>query len=245
MKATLTGRNGFIGGKLYKHLLYNGWEVCPYIRDDVDYLFLFGSASSTIQYNKNLDHCFRSTINDFIDAISYCRDHKIKLVYPSSATVQDKATPYAHCKACLEEIQQAYDTDVLGLRIFAGYGPNEAHKGDYASIVYQFCQQMKQGERPVIWGDGTQTRDFVYIDDIVETIYKNRDKKGVLDVGTGINTSFNRVVDIINYHLGTKILAEHIDRPAKYIEDTVCKNPLAVFTPIEEGIRRILNDKTV
>lgn len=244
MKATITGRHGFIGSALWERLEKMGWELYPYPRSDVDYMFLFGSPSSTVQYDKNMEHCFRETINNFIDAISFCRDHQIKLIYPSSATVYDKATPYAHCKACLEEIQEAFDTDTLGLRIFAGYGPGEGHKGGYASIVYQFCKAMKNGERPVIFGDGKQTRDFVCIDDIIDAIVANLDKRGTIDIGTGIDTPFNSVVGMINEQLGTDIKPIYVEKPIKYVEDTTCFKPLRKSVHLFEGIRRIL-DKIV
>jgi len=246
MKASITGIHGFIGSALNKRLLSMGWQTYSYIRPDVDYVFLFGSPSSNILFNQNIDKCVSDTINSFLDAIRFCRDHNIKLVYPSSATVHNRNNNYAHCKAALEEIQAAYNTNVVGIRIFAGYGVGEAHKKDYASVVYQFCQLMKNGASPVIFGDGTQSRDFIYIDDIIDGIIAGADETGIIELGSKQNTTFNRVVKIINNELKTNIIPIHIGKPSAYVEETPCRSSyIKTKIDIETGIRKILNDKTL
>lgn len=236
MRIGVMGRNGFIGSNLVKKLK---GDIYSYPRKDLDVLYFFGSPSSDVIFSENMDYAFRETINSFLEVISFCRDNNIKLVYPSSATVYNLNTPYSHCKAILEQIHQSYGGDVLGLRIFAGYG-NEENKGDYASVVYKFVQQMKKGERPVIWGDGTQTRDFVYIDDIVDEIIRLTPLKGFQDIGTGVNTSFNQIVGLINAKMETKIRPIYIQRPPTYIQNTPCLHPMKMFTAIDQGIDKLL-----
>lgn len=247
MKASITGIHGFIGSALNKRLLEMGWKTYSYIRPDVDYVFLFGSPSSNILFDRNLDKCMSDTINSFLDAVRFCRDHRIKLVYPSSATVHNKNTNYARCKSILEEIHLAYDSLALGLRIYAGYGVGEGHKGDYASIVYQFCKEMKQGKSPVIFGNGSQSRDFIYIDDIIDRIifYVQHGIYGIQEVGTGVDTSFNRIVDLINLELKKNIKPIYVDKPIQYVEETTCPEHRGFKVNIQEGIRRILNDPTL
>lgn len=248
MKASITGIHGFIGSALNKRLLDMGWETFSYIRPDVDYVFLFGSASSNILFDRNLDKSISDTINGFLDAARFCRDHKIKLFYPSSATIHNNDTTYAHCKTIIEELHSCYmeDVDLMGFRIYAGYGPGERHKGDYASVIYQFCKQMKHNERPIIFGDGTQSRDFIFIDDIVDNILIHLHATGVCEVGTAESTDFNTIVQIINEQLGKDIKPIYAKKPDVYIEETICPystldNPIS----IKEGIRRILNDPTL
>lgn len=233
---SITGSKGFIGSALARSL----GEHYTYPRNGISELYLFGSPSSDIIYKQNIDFCFEETIMGFLNAVQFCRDNNIKLIYPSSATVYNKATVYARCKACLEEIHLSYGGNILGFRIFAGYGVGEEHKGEYASIIYQFCKIMKQGQRPTIFGDGHQTRDFIYIDDIVKTIISAKDLTGLIDIGTGVNTSFNEIVKIINNNLGTQIEPIYINKPNKYINETPCSNPISNFIDIEEGICRIL-----
>ena len=238
--ATITGGNGFIGRALNSKLMKMGWKTYPVLRPDVEYVFLFGSPSSDHWFNHALGYSLRETIDNFISAAEYCRENCIKLVYPSSATVYEGKTPYAKCKHILDTIVTMYE-DVLGVRIFAGYGPGESHKREYASIVYKFVKAMYKGERPVIWGDGNQTRDFVYIDDIVDAIIKYRDVDGFVDVGTGVSHSFNDIVAIINEQLGTNIKPVYKKKPDLYIEHTLCEAPYKYKTTLEEGIQNIIN----
>ena len=98
----------------------------------------------------------------------------------------------------------------VGLRIFAGFGPGEEHKGEYASVVTLFLNSLMNNKPPVIFGDGTQNRDFVYIEDVVDAIVRSAEKpisNTVINVGTGKNLKFNDVVQIINRLLGKNISA--------------------------------------
>lgn len=204
-------------------------------------VYFFNSPSSNVLFDNHLDYCMRETINDFLNVLQYCRDNNQYLIYPSSATVYNKNTSYAKCKAALEEIASAYPVKSLGLRIAAGYGPGEYDKGEYASVVYQWSQQMLQSERPVIFGDGTQTRDFIYEDDIANAIkvFANGGAEGILDVGTGINISFNEVVATINKVLGTHIEPVYVEKPKHYVESTEVIASFPNYT-LEDGIRKII-----
>ena len=225
----IMGEHGLIGGALSKLDLPEG-------------VYFFDSPSSGILFDKDLDYCIEQSLGDFLKVIQYCRDHNKYLIYPSSATVYNKNTNYAHTKSAIEEITACYPmVKSLGLRIAAGYGPGEKHKGEYASVVYQWCVAMKNGERPVIFGDGTQTRDFIYEDDIAEAIKDLAwaDITGIHDVGTGINTSFNELVDIINKVLGTDIKPIYVEKPKNYVPETLVR-PVNCKVNLEEGIRRII-----
>jgi nucleoside-diphosphate-sugar epimerase len=224
----ILGRDGFIGSTLAERKLPHG-------------IYYFDSPSSNILFDEDFDWCARKTVDGFLGLLARIRNTKEYLVYPSSATIYNKNTHYARIKSVLEELHLASGLPALGLRIAAGYGPNERHKGRFASVVYQWCQQMKVGERPVIFGDGTQTRDFIYQDDIADTIKKLADEHtlGIVDIGTGINTTFNEVVQTINYVLGTHIEPVYVEKPKNYVPETPVK---AVETKVslEEGIERII-----
>lgn len=189
-----------------------------------------------------MDWAMRETINDFIEVISYCKRTGTYLVFPSSATVYNKNTAYARCKAALEEIYHAYNYPALVLRIAAGYGAGEAHKGKAASVVYQWCDTMRFGERPVIYGDGTQTRDFIYVDDVADNIARlaKEHATGIYDIGTGVNTSFNEVVHTINQALGKNIEPLYVPKPAQYVPETLVKG-MPYKVSLESGINKILD----
>lgn len=223
------GKDGFLGSALSKQDLPDG-------------VYYFDSPSSNVQFDENIEWCMSKTVGGFIDILNRCKKTGEYLVYPSSATVYNKNTSYARCKAVLEELALAYDIPALGLRISAGYGVGEAHKGPFASVVYQWCQEMKEGKRPIIYGDGTQTRDFIYEDDIAENIadLARRRITGIVDIGTGVNTSFNEVVHTINKVLKTDIQPIYVPKPKNYVPET---KVVAVPTKIKliDGIRKVLN----
>jgi hypothetical protein len=75
-----------------------------------------------------------------------------------------------------EKIAEYYSNNVkyVGLRVFAGYGPGEEHKRDYASPVTLFLNAIMNDRPPIVFGDGSRSRDFVYIDDIVNAFLKAR-----------------------------------------------------------------------
>lgn len=241
-RASITGINGFLGSALNKRLLSMGWETFSTVRSDVDYLFLFGSPSSDHWFKYAPAYSIRETIENFINALDHCREHNVKLIYPSSGTTYQARTPYSKTKIILDILGSIYACRMLGLRIFATYGPGEAHKNEYASVVYQFIQQMKKGKRPVIFGDGKQTRDFMYVNDVIDTIIANLDREGILDVGTGVNTSMNDVVKIINKQLGKRIKPKYEKKPLMYIDKTECEHPVKYKFSVEKGIKKMIKE---
>lgn len=249
MKFIITGHRGFIGSALKKRLESDGHYVMgvngdvsrsiPDMDYEWDYFLHFGSPSSNIMFQEN-PSCIDTTIRGFLNVAEFCRDRQIKLIYPSSGTIySNQMNMYSYTKLALENTHKAY-RDMLGLRIFAGYGEGEESKGKYASIIYQFAKMMKQGQRPLVWGDGEATRDYVYIDDIVDTIVDNLDRTGFMDIGTGINTSTRDIVSIINEHLGTQIKPVYKPRPTWHADSTECSDPIEYKYSVSEGIKKLL-----
>jgi nucleoside-diphosphate-sugar epimerase len=228
-----------------------------------DYFFHFAAPSSITLFNKNPLECIDITINGFFQVSKFCLNNNIRLVYPSTGSLYSGTTPpqtetseikidainsYARTKLALEFIQKTLvSLDSIGLRIFAGYGPQEKHKGEFASVVYLFCKDMVEGKSPVIFGDGTQERDFIYIDDVVEAILilGQHAKEQNVNVGSGEKVSFNRVINIINSVLGSMIKPTYIEKPNLYLEKTLADIHLlkTYYIPkvsLESGIKSII-----
>jgi UDP-glucose 4-epimerase len=144
------------------------------------------------------------------------------------------------------------DLSCAGMRFFSvyqGYGGNEGHKGEYANTISQFADEIASGESPVLWGDGSQTRDFTHVDDIVRGLVRTGEEAlaGVYNLGTGEAYSFNEMVGIINDVLGTDVEPEYEPIPLEnYVHDTCADiskireatgwEPKISF---EEGVRRV------
>ena len=235
----VTGSTGFIGSALSKALPTIPVEVSNLPRVHADYFLHFGAPSSQVLFNEN-DLCIKETITDFIKVVEYCKRRHLKLIFPSSSSVYTGINSYAHTKLSLENIAKAYGVNFLALRIFAGYGPGEEHKKYYASVIYQWIKQVYLGEIPTIFGDGEQSRDFIYIDDIIKIIVNNLDKSGVVDVGTGVNTSFNHVISLIKKHSFLNNELKYIKKPNNYISKIECSTPLKSFVSVESGIKKII-----
>jgi nucleoside-diphosphate-sugar epimerase len=96
--------------------------------------------------------------------------------------------------------------NALALRFFNVYGPGQNQTSGYASVIPNFVEKMTKCERPTIFGDGLQTRDFIHVSDLVDAMYKLCIEKlpfkhSVVNVSTQTQTTVLDVVETINQHL--------------------------------------------
>jgi ADP-L-glycero-D-manno-heptose 6-epimerase len=110
---------------------------------------------------------------------------------------------------------------IVGLRYSNVYGPGEDHKGKLASMIHQLAKQMRAGKRPRIFDPGTQRRDFVYVDDVVQANVDalNATESGAVNVGAGRSWSFNDVVAELNRVLATDLPPDYFANPYTFTQD--------------------------
>jgi UDP-glucose 4-epimerase len=122
-------------------------------------------------------------------------------------------SPYAAAKLSGEQLCRSF-THVYGLptvclRYFNVFGPGQNPIGGYAAVIPQFIMALLRGKRPVIYGDGRQARDFVYIADVVEANLLACSEEaaigGVFNVGTGQETSLLDLLAILKDGLHIKV----------------------------------------
>lgn len=127
----------------------------------------------------------------------------------------DSLNPYAATKVAGEYYLRAFAVglgiDTISLRYFNVYGPRQDPNSPYSAVIARFIDRMCAGERPVIYADGNQTRDFIYVDDAVQANLLAADasiplKGEVLNVGCGQRISVNQLVQEINGILGTNLM---------------------------------------
>ena len=139
-----------------------------------------------------------------------------------------------------------YGLKYMALRYANVYGPRQDSKGE-AGVIGIFTQQMLAGQCPTIYGDGEQTRDFVYVTDVIEAnvLAMRSPHVGVFNIGTGVETSVNRLEALVREEAGLKTKCER--RPGRSGEERFsaldASTAKAAFgwTPkvkIEEGIKK-------
>lgn len=232
-------------------------------------IYHFGIPSSSLMYKED-PFLIGNAINGFMNILEYARRNESRIVFASSSSIYSGLSPphnegmkinvtdyYTEARLAMERLAELYNTlyDVktIGLRFFSVYGKNEESKGKYANIVSQFLWAMQRGERPVIYGDGGQTRDYIFIKDVVNAAIMSMESKmgsTILNVGTGKNTTTNQAVELLNRVLGKNIKPEYVENPIKnYVLHTMADcsriNESLGFKAeysLENGIREIVSE---
>ena len=201
----------------------------------VDALFVFAALSSRDMHDEEPERGVRVNVEGFVNSLEAASDLGCEtVVYASSSSVygtRERPSPESLCvrprtryeasKLARERYASAYADEhcsVAGVRYFSvyqGFGGNEAHKGGYANTVSQFADAIAREESPVVFGDGTQTRDFLHVEDAARATELVADEQlsGVYNVGTGEAYSFNEMIDLLNGALGTEVDPEYVDVP--------------------------------
>ncbi len=98
--------------------------------------------------------------------------------------------------------------ETVSVRYFNVFGPRQSLLSDYASVIPLFIRNVAEGNRPTIFGDGTQTRDFTYVDNIVEAVLRSVHRTipsgSVVNIATGKSISLNELVSLLNQIFGSK-----------------------------------------
>jgi nucleoside-diphosphate-sugar epimerase len=126
--------------------------------------------------------------------------------------VASPESPYALSKYYTErfavQCSELYDIDTVALRYFNVFGPGQDPEGEYAAVIPKFIRLMIDGERPVIYGDGEQSRDFTYIDNVVEANVLAAEGTATgeaVNVACGGRVTVNELVNRLDELLGTDI----------------------------------------
>jgi ADP-L-glycero-D-manno-heptose 6-epimerase len=187
---------------------------------------LFHIASITDPRHEDDDETYSNNVNGFKETLDFVDRTWTKLVYASSSSVYGNGPvpmhedqqlspvgPYARSKLKMEKMAQESGSGV-GLRYFNVFGPREKYKGRTAHLIYHFGKAIHNGERPIVFGDGEQKRDSIFVKDVVEATILGLDAdQGIYNVGTGVAPSFNEMVKCINKVLGKNLKPEYRKNP--------------------------------
>ncbi|MFC5973411.1 NAD-dependent epimerase/dehydratase family protein [Halomarina salina] len=214
---------------------------------DVDVLFHLAALSSYKMHEEDRMKGAKVNILGFINTVEQAmEDGCDTVVYASTSSIYGSRTEpspedmdvtvntgYEASKMARENyaeyLANHYGLNMAGMRFFSvyqGYGGSEEHKGEFANVIAQFADDLADGDAPVLFGDGSQTRDFTHVDDIVRGLSAAAEHEltGIYNLGTGDATSFNELVEMLNDELGTDIEPEYIENPipeSVYVHDTM------------------------
>lgn len=195
-----------------------------------DYIFHEAAISDTTALEQDL--MIKTNVNAYKDLLDLALSHGANMIYASSAATYGNAESpqkvgreapnnvYGFSKLSMDNLSREYmknaDIKIVGLRYFNVYGKGEYFKNSTASMVLQFGHQILSGKNPRLFeGSDKILRDFIYIEDIIQANIKAMQPKesGVYNVGTGKARSFQDIVDILQYELGTSLECEYMPNP--------------------------------
>jgi UDP-glucose 4-epimerase len=201
-----------------------------------------------------LEACRENGVRKFLFASSGGAGYGEQDVYPADETHPTRpVSPYGAAKIAVELYLHFYRTqyglDYTALRYANVYGPRQDPHGE-AGVVAIFCERLLRGQTAIVNGDGEQTRDYVYVGDVVRANLAALDRGGgrSLNIGTGIETSVNTIFRMIRDLAGS--YQEEIHGPAMPGEQqrSCLENRLALEelewypeTSLEEGLARTLS----
>jgi ADP-L-glycero-D-manno-heptose 6-epimerase len=206
VRVLVTGGAGFIGSNLAKKLAADGHDTT--IADD----FSSGHFNNLTAFPGDV-----VTLDLFENLSPLARRGPFEVIFHEASitdtTVMDQRK--------MMQNNSKVGSPIAGLRYSNVYGPGEAHKGKFASMIHQLAKQMRAGKRPRIFTPGTQRRDFVYIDDIISAnlCALQSNSSGIFNGGVGNAWSFNEVVTQLNRVLKTKLQPDYFENPYSFTQD--------------------------
>jgi UDP-glucose 4-epimerase len=238
-----------------------------------DVIVHFAGTSSAPMFHGDVVKAYGNSILSYLTVLEFATACGAKKVlYASTSSLYGNTPPplteehpphptnhYAVTKIAMEHISTCYhrthpELDIIGFRFMSVYGPHEEHKGIYANLISQFLWAMRRGERPLIYGDGKQTRDFTSVHDVIQgiTLAMETEKKlgnQVFNIGRGEEMTVLELLAVLNRLLGTDLEPRHIENPVTEgyirsqradigkIQKTLGYNPSIT---LEEGVKEMV-----
>ena len=212
-------------------------DGCNYVYGDIESLLYWKGESFDLCYHlaalariqPSFDdpmETFRVDTQGVLVVAEWARQNNVKVVYSGSSSkwCNPETSPYATCKKLGEDVlkmyRTAYGCDFEIARFYNVYGPNELVDGKWAAVIGIWRKQIEEGKPITIISDGEQRRDFTYVDDICDALYKIgiEDKKheDAWELGTGMNYSINEVFDFFTESFGVLAKVHLPDVPGNY-----------------------------
>jgi UDP-glucose 4-epimerase len=219
--------------KFYKVDINNSKISQIFKKEKPDFVFHFAAQ---IDLRKSVENPLKDAKINILGSLNVfenCQKYKVKkLIFASTGSIYGKSnviptpesyperpiSPYGVAKLAIEKYLNYYykvfGLPFVSLRLANVYGPRQNSKGE-AGVVAIFCDKMLSKKQPIINGSGKQTRDFIFIDDVVEAniLALKKDKVGTFNIGTGKETDINTIFIKLKELTGSN--CKEIHGPAK------------------------------
>ncbi len=229
---------------------------------------IFHEAALTIVQESYLkpDEYFDVNVRGTENVLKIAKEENFKVVYASSSSVYGNTTmipikenfnrkpinPYGQTKLEDEFLAEKFSKDnveVIGLRYFNVYGKGQT--GTYAGVITKFLNKLKERKSPEIFGDGSQIRDFIYVEDVANAnlaAMKSDIKSGFFNIGTGKTISIKELANIMIELFDEKLqpvflesLKGDVKKSQAHIEHTKEKINWSYKVELKDGLSKFLN----
>ena len=235
--------------------------------------YVFHHAASPNPRAEYIDFAEYYNINSrgILNVLQSARDNRVKkVIFASSSAVYGNTqnqklsesmlpqpqSPYAVCKLIAEHYCDIYNRihglPTVCLRYFNVYGPRQNPDSQLASVIPKFIRSIKKGKPPIVYGDGEQSRDFVYVADVAKAnlLAAESEATGIYNVGTGEPVSLNKLLETLLLLMERKDIKAGYEneRPEeiKHSLADISKARSIGYSPkygLEEGLREMLLEK--
>ena len=232
---------------------------------NIDWVFHLAGLVNTEESIRNPKDFFNTNVNGTKNILKAAKNANVKkFIYSASASCYgevkkypinenvetDPKNPYAETKLIGEQQvinwSKNFSPPAVSLRFFNVYGPRSISKKGYGAVFSIFLSQKISKEPLTIVGDGNQTRDFVYVNDVVEAMIsaaKSKRESSIYNVGTGKEVTINKIANIIG---GKKVFLpkrpQEIERSVADISKIKSELDWKPKIQIEEGLKILLNN---
>jgi len=266
----VTGHKGYIGSRLSSSLIERGYSVIGMdlkdnenilhhlsnIKNKIDTVFHLAAIPSVAYSVENPSYSLMQNVLGTSTVLEWAMKNNVnRVVFSSSAAIYGNGdgptSPYGLHKLMSEKecklYSDLYGLDVVCLRYFNVYSEDQEYGGAYSTVISAWMEMLRQGKDLRFEGDGQQTRDFIYIDDIVDAnmfcmLYKGKFKAECFDVASGKTISLNTLRSMVEKYQNPKWqMKPERKGDVKYVSPDVSKiNKIGwkAKIPIEEGIKK-------
>jgi nucleoside-diphosphate-sugar epimerase len=242
--------------------------VCERVVDGVDYVLHQAAIPSVQRSIRDPLASNRANVTATLNLLESCRKHRVRrIVYAASSSAYGNTevlpkreempanplSPYALQKLVGERYCKLYHElfglETVSLRYFNVFGPQQDPHSEYSAVIPKFIDRLLKGERLTVYGNGEQSRDFTYVDNVVDAnllALTATDAPGkVFNIGCGDRLSLNQLIQKLAAIVGVSPEVDYLPARAGDVRDSLAAVDLAReilrYQPnvtVDEGLRK-------